>query len=108
MPGAGHVLLGNVARGLLFGIVILTMFASGLALDGQLYEVDVDDPLTSLAAIAGAGAGAPYLLVLWSDGGRGDVEAALNEYGTAFSLTAGLLNLLVVLDAFDVARGRRP
>jgi hypothetical protein len=29
------------------------------------------------------------------------------EYGNAFGIVAGLLNMLVVLDAFDVAEGRK-
>jgi hypothetical protein len=30
------------------------------------------------------------------------------EYGTAFLLTAALMNLLLVFDAMDVSRGRKP
>ena len=33
--------------------------------------------------------------------------AAGYEYGTAFLLTAGLMNLLLVLDAWDIARGKK-
>jgi hypothetical protein len=29
------------------------------------------------------------------------------EYGNAFLIVAGLLNMLVLLDAFDVAEGRK-
>ena len=29
------------------------------------------------------------------------------EYGNAFLIVAGLMNMLVVLDAFDVAQGRK-
>jgi hypothetical protein len=29
------------------------------------------------------------------------------EYGNAFVIVAGLLNMLVVLDAYDVAQGRK-
>jgi hypothetical protein len=36
------------------------------------------------------------------------VVDATYEYGNTFLIVAGLLNLLVVLDAFDRARGRRP
>lgn len=108
VPGAGHILTGRVFRGLLFGVVILGMFAGGLALDGKLYVPLPGDALTALAAVGGAGAGAAYFLLLWNEGGEGDLQAEFYEYGTTFALAAGLLNLLVVLDAFDVATGRRP
>ena len=39
--------------------------------------------------------------------GAGRVTAATFEYGNAFLIVAGLLNMLVVLDAFDVAQGRK-
>ena len=35
--------------------------------------------------------------------GMGDVRSVTYEYGNAFLIVAGLLNLLVVIDAFDVA-----
>jgi hypothetical protein len=35
------------------------------------------------------------------------VRSPNNEYGTTFLLTAGLMNLLLILDAWDVARGRK-
>jgi len=39
--------------------------------------------------------------------GAGRVIAQTFEYGNAFLIVAGLLNMLVVLDAFDVAQGRK-
>ena len=35
------------------------------------------------------------------------VTAASYEYGNTFLMTAGLLNFLVILDAFDIAMGRK-
>jgi hypothetical protein len=35
------------------------------------------------------------------------VVAITYEYGNAFVIVAGLLNMLVVLDAWDVAEGRK-
>jgi hypothetical protein len=39
--------------------------------------------------------------------GPGEVVAATYEYGNTFLIVAGLLNALVVLDAFDLASGRK-
>jgi hypothetical protein len=51
--------------------------------------------------------GVPYFIASALSFGAGDVRAVTYEYGNAFLIVAGLLNLLVVIDAFDVARGRK-
>ncbi|MEA2417778.1 MAG: hypothetical protein QOI58_4435, partial [Thermoanaerobaculia bacterium] len=38
---------------------------------------------------------------------HGDVTSITFEHGTAFTITAGLMNLLLVVDAFDIAQGRK-
>ena len=60
-----------------------------------------------LGAIANRGIGVPYFLARLLDAGLGTVTAASYEYGNTFLMTAGLLNFLVVLDAFDIAKGRK-
>jgi hypothetical protein len=35
------------------------------------------------------------------------VVAVTYEYGNAFLVVAGLLNMLVILDAYDIALGRK-
>jgi hypothetical protein len=35
------------------------------------------------------------------------ITSAANEYGNTFTEVAGLLNILIVLDAYDVAVGRK-
>ncbi len=39
--------------------------------------------------------------------GEGNVTNYGYEYGNTFLFTAGLLNMLIVVDAFDIARGRK-
>jgi hypothetical protein len=40
-------------------------------------------------------------------GYTGDVKSVTFEYGNTFTAVAGLLNILVVLDAYDTALGRK-
>ena len=40
-------------------------------------------------------------------GVHGDVTSITYEHGTAFTITAGLMNLLLMLDAFDIAEGHK-
>ena len=83
------------------------MFAIGLAIEGRLFPFQIAEPLAGLAAVADIGIGLPYF-VAWAFGlGAGRVLAVTYEYGNAFLITAGLLNLLVVVDAYDIALGRK-
>ncbi len=107
VPGAGHLLLGRRQKGLIFLAAIPAMFAIGLGLSGRVFPFDFSQPLVALAAVAARGVGAPAFLAGWLDLGRGVVTDASYEYGNAFVIVSGLLNMLVALDAFDVASGRK-
>jgi hypothetical protein len=107
IPGAGHLWLGRRAKGLIFLIAIPLMFAVGLTIHGRLAPFDISEPLVGLAAFADLGVGLPYFIANLLGYGSGDVRAITYEYGNAFLIVAGLLNLLVVIDAYDVAMGRK-
>jgi len=107
VPGAGHLWLGRVQKGIVLLIVLPLMFATGLLLDGRLFPFELSQPLVALAAFADVGMGVPYLVATAVASGAGNVVAQNFEYGNAFLIVAGLLNMLVVLDAFDVAEGRK-
>ena len=107
LPGMGHVLLGRIGRGTVFAVIILGLFIGGLALEGKVYRPVDGEPLTYLAAIGAAGVGVPFLVAHYAGVSDGNLEGPYFDYGNTFTLVAGLLNLLVVLDAFDVASGRR-
>lgn len=107
VPGAGHLRLGRARKGIVFLVALPLMFALGLALRGRIFPFEVSQPLVGLAALADLGIGALYF-VAWALGyGAGDVVAPTYEYGNTFLIVAGLLNALVVIDAFDIAKGRK-
>ena len=107
IPGAGHLWLGRRAKGLIFLVALPLMFAVGLAIHGRLFPFDTSDLLVGLAALADVGIGLTYFVATALGFGAGDVRAVTYEYGNAFLIVAGLLNLLVVIDAYDVAMGRK-
>ena len=107
VPGAGHLLLGRRQKGLVFFVALPAMFAIGLWLQGRLFPLELSDPLVFLGAIANRGIGAPYFLARMMDAGAGTVTAVAYEYGNTFLMAAGLLNFLVILDAFDIAMSRK-
>ena len=107
LPGAGHFWLGRRQKALVFMPVLLLMFAIGLLLEGRVFSMDLREPLVALAAVADRGLGLPWLLTKMMGGGEGIVTAATYEYGNCFLIVAGLLNFLVILDAFDIGMGRK-
>ena len=107
VPGAGHLWLGRREKGLVFLIALPLMFAIGLALQGRLFPFQTADILVCLEAFADLGIGLPYFIASALSLGAGDVRAVTYEYGNAFLIVAGLLNLLVVIDAYDIAVGRK-
>ena len=107
IPGAGHLWQGRYEKGLIFLITLPLMFASGLWLEGRLFPFEPSQPLVALAALADVGIGLPFFVAKALGAGVGRVVSVTYEYGNAFVIVAGLLNMLVVLDAYDVAQGRK-
>jgi hypothetical protein len=107
IPGAGHLWMGRRQKGIVFLLALPAMFGIGLWLHGRVFPFELSEPLVALAAIADFGAGAPWVISRMLDAGSGIVTAATYEYGNTFLIVSGLLNALVVLDAFDIGMGRK-
>ena len=108
VPGAGHFYLGKRGRAAAFFAIVCLMFAIGIAIDGDLYTVvrTGGSLLRFLAGLGSMGAGILYFAAVLM-GVHGDVTSITYEHGTAFTITAGLMNLLLMLDAFDIAERRK-
>ena len=121
VPGLGHWLLGRKKRAIVFAVVIVCAFVTGVLVDGELGTPKPKNPFSWLAAFACLGNGILYLgRILWLNGlsellsgipfglqGGGNPSAAGFAYGKTFLYTAGLMNLLTVLDVSDIARGEK-
>ncbi len=107
IPGAGHLWLGRRQKGIIFLMVLPLMFVIGLQLEGRIFPLELSEPLVALAAVADVGLGIPWLIARVMGAGHGTVTAVTYEYGNSFLIVAGLLNFLVMLDAFDIAMGRK-
>lgn len=110
IPGAGHFYLGYRGRAVAFFLIVVLLFGIGLGIDGALYTVmdslNGGALLRLLASFGSIGSGLMYFIAA-AMGPHGDVRSITFEYGTTFTLTAGLMNLLLVLDCFDIAEGRK-
>jgi len=116
VPGLGHVLQGKWIRALLLGGAVWICFLSGFWMGGYLFkfpgsETGVSALLQIPPMIGNLGTGLLYISC-WATGfgfSHEPQQAALPtfEYGWTFLLVAGLLNYLAMLDAFDIAAGRK-
>jgi hypothetical protein len=53
------------------------------------------------------GNGLFYIIISLAHLAVGDIKSVTFHYGTAYLASAGLLNYLVALNAFDLAKGRK-
>ena len=106
VPGLGHLWLRR-SKGIIFLVVLPAMFALGLFLEGRIFPIEWSQPLVALAALANMGVGLPYILARTMGYGAGNVIAVTYEYANTFLIVSGLLNTLVVIDAFDISMGRK-
>lgn len=107
VPGAGHVYLGRRWRGIAYLLLVVASLVIGVSLQGRLWTPQPGEPLSMLATLGSMGMGVAYFVLRYAMGYSGDILARGFEYGSAFVLTAGLMNLLLVLDAWDIARGKK-
>ena len=111
IPGGGHLLLKRTGRGVLLGVAITGMFVCGLMMRGAMFQPQSGDLLTTLINTGGfigdVCSGILYLLTSWLGYTQPDVAGAVHDYGTKFLVTAGLLNVLAMVDAFEIAAGRK-
>ena len=107
-PGLGHLFLGRRGKGLVLMGSILVLFVLGVLMDSRLQlHLGLEDPLALLFSAAQMGIGAPYVIARLLGFEAGLVTSPTYENGNTFTAVAGLLNILVLLDALDIARGVR-
>ena len=107
-PGLGHYYLGRRRVAIAYAVIVTATFLLGLSFEGRLYSPDRSQPLTFLATFAVYGAGLLNILArLFTENPGGSILSVTYEYGCAFLLTGGLMNLLLMLDVWDIATGRK-
>jgi len=111
IPGAGHLLLKRTGRGVLLLLAVTGMFVCGLMMRGAMFQPQTGDLLTTLINTGGfigdVCSGLLYLLSVWLGYSQPDVAGHVHDYGTKFLVAAGLLNLLAIVDAYEIATGRK-
>ncbi len=107
IPGAGHLLLRKPIRAALLFFAVAGMFFVGVALKGKIYNPNTGDLLDILGFVGQLGNGLLFLLAHVFDWGQPMVTNALSDYGRAFIVVGGLLNVVSAIDAHSLASGRK-
>ncbi len=107
VPGLGHLLLRRWARALGFFLASGGLALVGLALRGEVFASYSKDPFGLLGFLADLGSGIFYLILRSVEAAAADISRASGDYGTRFIAASGIVNVLGVIDAYGIARGRR-
>jgi uncharacterized membrane protein YdfJ with MMPL/SSD domain len=93
-------------------VSITLMYLCGLMMRGAMFQPQNGDLLTILINTGGfigdLASGILYLLTVWLGYNQPDMAGLVHDYGTKFLVTtAGLLNILAMVDAYEIAAGRK-
>ena len=107
VPGLGHALLKMWGRAAMFFLTVSMLVILGAGMRGNVFSSSANDAFDALGYLADLGTGTFYLLARSLETNGADVSHAGGDYGTRFLATAGVLNLLAALHAYEAARGRK-
>ena len=107
VPGLGHALQKMWGRAVACFLTVGVLVILGAGMRGNVFSSAGNDAFDSLGFLADLGTGTFYLLARTLEKQGADVSHAGGDYGTRFMATAGVLNLLAALHAYEVARGRK-
>jgi len=107
VPGLGHLLLLRWARAIVFFIAAGGLAITGYLLRGNVFPPRSGDAFGTLGFLADAGSGVFYVLARFIETAGADVSRAAGDYGTRFIAAAGVVNLISVCDAYEIASRRR-
>ena len=105
VPGLGHLLLRRWSKAAVYFLCVGGLASAGLAMRGGVFGAGAADLFDRLGFFADLGAGVFYFLAHQIQAAGPDVAHATGDYGTRLFAAAGMLNLLTVLEAYDIGRG---
>jgi len=108
VPGLGHLLLGRKWRGLILFSAIVTMFLMGLAMQGEFFSTNSGSYLQTLGYFGELCVGVAMPAARFFGYAGGNPLFVSADFGTAYLVSAGMLNTLSILDTYDIAMGRKP
>lgn len=110
-PGAGYFLLKRSGRGAIMAGMSLAMFIIGMLMRGTFFEAQTGDLLTTViycgGFLANIATGSFYFLAKAFGYSASDVAGHVVDYGTKFLVGSGLINVLAMVDVYEIATGKK-
>ena len=111
VPGGGHFLQKKTGRGALILASVGLMFLFGMFMRGMMFTPEKGDILTTLINYGGfvcdLASGVFYFAAAMFGYAAPDMAGDVHDYGTKFLVTAGLLNILAMVDSYEIATGKK-
>ena len=107
LPGLGHALQRMWGRAVIVFLTVGLLVVAGARMRGNVFGSNASDAFDTLGYVADLGTGGFYVAARALERDGADVSHAEGDYGTRFLATAGVLNLLAALHAYEAARGRK-
>ena len=107
VPGLGHAFLKMWGRAMTIFLTVVFLVYLGAGMRGNLFPPGGEDAFARLGFAANLGTGSFYFVARALEVTGPDVSHANGDYGTRFLATAGVLNLLAALHAYEAARRRK-
>jgi len=107
LPGLGHALQRMWGRALVIFLAVGMLVYVGASMRGNVFTSNGADAFDRLGYFADLGAGSFYFVARTLERNGADVSHSGGDYGTRLLATAGVLNLLAALHAYEAARGRK-
>jgi hypothetical protein len=107
VPGLGHALQEMWGRAFVVFTAVGLLVYTGASLKGNVFTSNGGDAFDTLGYVADMGTGCFYFFARFLEHTGADVSHAQGDYGTRFLATAGVLNILAALHAYEAARGRK-
>jgi hypothetical protein len=107
LPGLGHALLKMWGRALVCFFTVALLVILGASMRGNIFSRNGEDAFAKLGYVADLGVGSFYFVARALEVNGPDVSHANGDYGTRLLATAGVLNMLAALHAYEVTRARK-
>ena len=107
IPGGGHLWQRRWGRGALLLVSISTLFLVGVTMQGRLFQLVPGNFVEMMGFLSDCAAGLLFLVTRSTGYSPGELPSPAADFGTKFILVAGLLNVLCILDAYDIAVGNK-
>jgi hypothetical protein len=106
-----HFLLKRRGRGAIILAAVALTFVVGILMRGPMFQPHGGDLLTTAIQWGGffgdLASGLLYLLTVWLGYSQPDVAGHTHDYGSKLIVAAGLLNILGIVDAWEIATGKK-